>query len=95
VCGDLNIRVGLKPDLIRHDNVNESFDDQDYIPESKSDRASFDTTCNSFGLRLLDVCKSFCVSIVNGRIGNDQGLLTYVSRNGASVVDYLLCKELF
>ena len=31
--------------------------------------------------------------IVNGRVGEDQGLFTFISRNGASVVDYLLCKE--
>jgi len=31
--------------------------------------------------------------IVNSRVGEDQGPFTFTSRNGASVVDYLLCKE--
>ena len=30
--------------------------------------------------------------IVNGRVGDDQGPFTFIYRNGASVVDYLLCK---
>jgi len=30
--------------------------------------------------------------IVNRKVGEDQGLFTFISRNGASVVDYLLCK---
>ena len=31
--------------------------------------------------------------MVNGKVGEDQGPSTFISRNGASVVDYLLCKE--
>ena len=48
--------------------------------------------CNSFGIKLLDLCKSTNIRVVNGRLGEDHGKdsFTFVSHGGASVVDYLL-----
>ena len=93
VCGDFNSRIGSKHDFIRNDDVNSFFDNLDYIPDECHSRASFDTKSNNFGTKLLDICKSTGMRIVNGRVGEDQGPFTFISRNGASVVDYLLCKE--
>ena len=89
VCGDLNSRVGNKNDFVVHDDVSILFDDPSYIPDSTPARASIDNVCNSHGVRLLDLCKSTSLRIVNGRVGNtDQ--YTFLSHNGLSVIDYLL-----
>ena len=90
VCGDFNSRTGVKYDFVRCDSKNAMFDNDDYVPDEINVRASLDTKCNRFGSKLLDLCKSTCTRIVNGRIGDDQGAFTFMSRNGATVVDYLL-----
>lgn len=92
IAGDLNSRVGNKCDFIVHDNVNTVYDDIDYVPDYTSVRASVDTVNNSHGIKLLDLCKSSCIRIVNGRIG-DSCKHTFYSHNGSSVIDYVLTKE--
>ena len=51
--------------------------------------------CNAFSVRLLDICKSICIRVVNGRLCDDcnKGDFTFISHNGSSVIDYLLTKE--
>jgi hypothetical protein len=47
-----------------------------------------------FGHRLLDLCKSTSLRIVNGRADDDRnGAFTFISSQGASVIDYLLTKD--
>lgn len=41
---------------------------------------------------MLDICKSTCLRIVNGRVGNTNQH-TFVSSNGTSVIHYVLCQE--
>ena len=86
-----NSRVGTKNDFIVCDIVN---NDIDYVPDEPLVRASSDTFCNTFGTRLLDICKSTDLRIVNGRLYHDCmiGNYTYISRLGSSVIDYLLTK---
>ncbi|XP_060587663.1 uncharacterized protein LOC132743153 [Ruditapes philippinarum] len=95
LIGDWNSRVGLKADYIICDTAIKSIDNDDYIPDISSVRASCDKTCNSNGIKLLDLCKSTCCRIANGRISNDYGIgaFTFASRQGASLIDYLLAKE--
>ena len=47
---------------------------------------------NSYGKRLVDMCKSVGLLIMNGRIGKDKGLgnFTCIDTTGKSVVDYIL-----
>lgn len=92
IIGDLNSRVGAKSDSIIHDRINQFIDDTDYIPDVTMCRASIDKICNSHGTKLLDLCKSSCLRIVNGRLG-DTNAFTFVSQHGTSVIDYLLTKE--
>ena len=77
--------------------MNEFLDDDIhvYIPDTPLLRVSRDTRCNSHGIKLLDVCKSICLRIVNGTLGRDHniGEYTFVSNQGASVIDYLLTRE--
>jgi len=93
--GDLNSRTGTRQDCILHDSVNNIIDDICYIPDTTLVRASRDKTCNNFGVKLLDLCKSTCLRIVNGRLCDDNnvGEYTYTSSQGASVIDYALTKE--
>ena len=68
INGDLNARTGLEQDFILDDSST-------YIPggeEYESDifsstRNSVDTVVNSFGKRLIDLCCTYSIHIVNGR----------------------------
>ena len=66
-----------------------------YAPDPPLPRATLDRICNSHGVKLIDLCKSTCLRIVNGRLGSDHdlGTYTFVSNHGASVIDYLLTGE--
>jgi exonuclease III len=90
--GDYNSRVGNKCDYIIHDYINILHDDLDYCPDQVSARASVDNVCNNHGIKLLDLCKSTCTRIVNGRIG-DSCKHTFYSQNGTSTIDYVLTSE--
>ena len=58
-------------------------------------RASCDKTCNTFGLKLLYLCKSTYFHIVNGRLDREfgDGVFTFACRQGASVINYVLARE--
>jgi exonuclease III len=92
LCGDLNSRVGNKCDFIPYDCINNAFDDPDYDPDCTPVRASVDNVQNSHGTKLIDLCKSTSLRIVNGRIFNTSNY-TFCSNNGCSVIDYLLMNE--
>jgi hypothetical protein len=92
IIGDFNSRVGSKSDFIVHDKINTVIDDLDYEPDCTPVRASIDKIHNSHGIKLLDLCKSSNIRILNGRIG-DSNKYTYLSNNGTSVIDYVLCSE--
>ena len=58
VAGDLNGRVGIKPDYISFDaNIN-GLNSADYKPDVPPSRASDDQTLNTQGVQILDLCKS-------------------------------------
>ena len=96
LCGDFNARVGdgSKCDFIACDNSLDS-DQRDYIIDVPLYRYSMDKGSNSYGLKLLDTCKSTGLRIANGRLFTDHGVgnFTYASKNGASVIDYLLLQQ--
>jgi hypothetical protein len=45
---------------------------------------------NSFGSRILELCKSSGLRIGNGRIGQDSSKITFSNKNGCSINDYLM-----
>ena len=97
VLGDLNGRVGLKPDYLLNDFLdpllldNISFIDYENDRQDVVQRHSEDTKApNSFGQRILQLCKSYGLRICNGRFGEDSGKITFNNKNGCSVIDYLL-----
>ncbi|VDI30527.1 Hypothetical predicted protein [Mytilus galloprovincialis] len=100
VLGDLNGRVGLKPDYLLNDFLdpllldNISFIDYENDRQDFVQRHSEDTKApNSFGQRILQLCKSSGLRICNGRFGEDSGKITFNNKNGCSVIDYLLLSE--
>jgi len=86
--GDFNSRIGIRPDFVQYDTLN----DNDFIPlpddytidDVNSEqllfnncghsftRASMDKSVNENGLRFLDYCKVNHLRIVNGRVGLDR-----------------------
>ena len=58
-------------------------------------RNSYDNELNSHGKRLLDICRSADLKILNGRVSGDTLLrATFHGRNGiVSVVDYTICDQ--
>ena len=55
-------------------------------------RTSKDSVLDNYGRRLLDLCKSTGLIIVNGRLGADKyiGDFTCITPRGQSVMDYFL-----
>ena len=57
---------------------------------------SFDNELNSHGKRLLEICQSADLRILNGRFSGDSlGRVTFHGKNGVStsVVDYAVCEQ--
>ena len=93
IVGDWNSRVGSRNDFIVCDEFNSCIDDDEYTPDPYMPRSTMDHVCNGFGTRMLDLCKSTGLRIVNGRLFNDlHGQFTYVESNSMSVMDYLVSK---
>ena len=93
LCGDLNSRIGSKADFVENLNLNRYLDVSDV--NSRSDiplRQSCDTVVNSFGHKLLSLCKQHNLLVVNGRLDNGCFSCYKVVRNtaGSSLVDYLI-----
>ena len=92
--GDLNSRTGLLSDCV--DNIHlDRYVDMPYDDLYNVDippRANNDTHVNSFGHKLLSLCKENDLHIVNGRL--TPGLYTYNgiyrNRSVSSTVDYLI-----
>ncbi|VDI50097.1 Hypothetical predicted protein [Mytilus galloprovincialis] len=100
VLGDLNGRVGLKPDYLLNDFLDPLLQDTISFIDYENDRQDFvqrhseDTKApNSFGQRILQLCKSTGLRICNGRFGEDISKITFNNKNGCSVIDYLLLSE--
>ena len=91
IIGDFNGRVSNKLDYVQYDANIRNVDSFDYNPDVPLPRASVDKVSNSQGTQLLDLCKSTSMKIGNGRLDDGQNL-TYYSRTGTSVIDYLLLK---
>ena len=92
ITRDFNARVGNKFDFKVHDDYNVFCDEDYYLIEHPQVRTSVDSIHNSHELKLLDLCKSTLIRIVNSRIG-DSNHHTFYSHNGCSVIDYLLAQE--
>ena len=103
LMGDFNARTGEKPDFIDFEseitkeiNFSEILDfDSNLELLNLRQRHNVDKKVNKNGRCLLDLCKNFGLSIVNGRFGGDKGLgdpTCYKSQSG-TVIDYILVAD--
>lgn len=105
LTGDFNARTGLLDDFMVIEDVisdltgfvasNDNNDFQSYLKDNGIDtkRYNKDECVNNNGRQILEICQSFDLKIVNGRIGGDKGVGNYTCYNkngGKSVVDYVI-----
>ena len=99
VAGDLNSRTSDRLDYIENDtlhtdlfNVIAPVVEYNIEPEC-SKRKSMDIGINTFGRKLINLCKSSSLRIVNGRHSMDlSGNITFYNATGKSLIDYLLAE---
>ena len=93
LAGDFNSRTSNLHDFIAKDNLDFILGRDAYYESDDFDleRKSKDLCTNSFGLSLLQLCKTYAIHIFNGRLHQDQeGEFTCTANEGASVVDYII-----
>jgi len=94
IAGDWNSRVGSREDYICNAVHTMYLDDDDYVPDNTLVWASVDKVCNNLWVKCVDLCKSTCFRLVNGRLHRAcEGMFKFANSNGASVIDYLLTQE--
>ena len=69
LAGDLNARISTLQDFIPYDDLKFVFGDTDY-PTDTFDipRKSKDETYNRFGISFLDICCTYNIHVLNGRL---------------------------
>ena len=81
--GDLNSRTGKYPTSVSQEGSNIITNDQSEYALSFSQRNSFDNELNNHRKRLLEICRSADLRILNGRLSGDSlGRATFHGRNG-------------
>lgn len=95
ILGDLNARTGTKSDYVTQDadvvTIENLLVERDVELGS---RLSQDLKICPRGNKLIDICVSAKLRILNGRIiGDTLGYFTCHKNNGSSVVDYLIVQE--
>ncbi|KAJ8307056.1 hypothetical protein KUTeg_015140 [Tegillarca granosa] len=96
MMGDFNSRTGTLDDFTNFEKVSAFLHDTlqtdiDFVDKS---RQSLDKVTNTMGNRLLDLCKSMDLRIMNGRLEGDiEGNYTFQNKRGISVIDYFLCSH--
>ena len=92
VSGDLNARLGSKSETLLESEINNHCDS---LPDphiiTPPPRCSMDTRSNTYGNRLLDICVSHNLCILNGRtLGDFDGKFTFFGGGGCSTIDLTL-----
>ena len=106
MTGDLNARCGTLTDFVNFEDsiseVNFDFETNSLLNRNNLlelgfplERYSNDRLCNNFGYRLLDLCKTLDIHIVNGRCGSDAFIGQNTCVKG-SLIDFVVASpELF
>lgn len=95
ICGDFNSRIGGLNDSIDHDTITDTFQEcplpEIYEAGVAEHKSQLDTKSNLHGHLLIDICKTFRLSLLNGRFrGDSLGYFTFFKSNGTITVDYML-----
>ena len=95
MVGDFNTRTSNLPD-VNNESGNQFINFQSLNSQVTIKRNNFDGEVSKHGNRLLDLCKSTQLQIVNGRKqGNSLGRYTCFTPNGGvSTVDYCISDEI-
>ena len=92
--GDFNSRVGKHPDSVCQEGNKIITNDFSESSLCATQRKSFDNDLNNHGKRLLEICRSADLRILNGRINGDSlGRPTFHGKSGISVIDYSVCDQ--
>ena len=90
----MNARVGNcnKCDYIVNDRLIQDIDGEEYEPDKPIQRVLKDRVVDSHGRKLIELCKSSNIRIVNGRLYEDKGIggFTFCNSLGSSVIDNVL-----
>lgn len=93
LAGDLNSRITDFFDYVPDDDVSCIFGDNIAYPndEFSLSRKTKDMQYNRFGLSLIELCCTYGIHTLNGRLFNDtEGNYTCIANEGASIVDYMI-----
>ena len=98
LIGDFNARTCDLDDFIKNDNINHIQNTADtswYVTDNETiGRTNQDLKINKFGRKLISMCKSLQLRILNGRkLGDFDGKFTCFKPNGKSVVDYAIVSQ--
>jgi exonuclease III len=98
VIGDFNAHTGKEADFAYHvDGSNDPHDLEwaDSVVFNPLERQSKDThIVNKYGKKLLDLCKSTGLFILNGRtLGDPEGECTRIENEHRSLIDYVICNR--
>lgn len=93
IIGDLNSRIGSSTGYLEP-NKELDLDSNLNYQESGINRFSKDKITNTFGKKLLDLCRHNNLTILNGsKLGDLQGQYTSFQYNGSSVIDYCIVES--
>ena len=88
--GDFNARTSKQEDFVSNEG-------NEYIPDTSEnsfylkERQNFDTSINNHGKKLIEICKTCDLRILNGRtLGDSLGQPTFHGKNGISTIDYII-----
>ena len=92
LMGDFNSRTGNLPDYIQNDDTVYTPTPDMYLPDDvPKTRFNSDLKVCEFGHKLLSLCQTSGLRIVNGRkLGDTLGIKTCHKWNGSSTVDYAI-----
>ena len=94
ILGDFNSRTGKYSDIVCQEGNTIITNDQSNSSLCAPQRNSFDNELNNHGKRLLEICRSADLRILNGRISGDSlGRPTFHGNSGISVIDYAICDQ--
>ena len=82
--GDCNSRAGKHPDSVCQEGNKIITNDFSESSLCATQRKSFDNDLNNHGKRLLEICRSADLRILNGRINGDS--LAMVNRESVSLI---------
>ena len=98
IMGDLNSRTGTHEEKFSDPQI-ECISQIDTSSDSiaLSERKNCDRTVNAHGEKILDICRTFNLIILNSRTSvNPLGAFTYCDPNlGSSTIDYGICNQSF